>query len=171
MAFLLFALYMILLYFFAFKITYVMQNKEWIRVGIVVIGLNLNQYQNFVMPICWPWIISLMIFYVAFLVPIDNLHIPSYLFLSFLLLISPQIFSLGFILPIGLVLIILVTTRIEKLTIKKISLMFTSMFSVLLSYFIFHQYLFHYLCYFLYFISLCIVSLCMLFIYTFLNKE
>lgn len=135
-AFLLFALYMILLYFFAFKITHAMQNKDWIRVGIVIIGLNLNQYQNFVMPICWPWIISLMIFYVAFLVPIDNLHTPNYLLLSFLLLISPQIFSLGFILPIGLVLIILVTTRIKKFTLKKISLMSTSMFSVLLSYFI-----------------------------------
>lgn len=135
-AFVFFALYTLLLYFFSFKITRAMHNKDWIRVGIIIIGLNLNQYQNFVMPICWPWIISLMIFYVAFLVPINNLHAPNYLFLSFLLLISPQIFSLGFILPIGLILTILVTATRKKLTMKKIGLMFTSMFSVLLSYFV-----------------------------------
>ena len=136
MAFVFFVSYTLMLYYFAFKITHAMPNKDWIRIGIVIIGLNLNQYQNFAMPICWPWIISLMIFYCAFLVPIDNLHVRTHLFLIFLLLISPQIFSLGFILPIGLVLVILFSTLRKKLTAKKISLIFFSMFSVLISYFI-----------------------------------
>lgn len=125
-----------MLYFFAFKITNAMRNKDWIRIGIIIIGLNLNQYQNFVMPICWPWIISLMIFYCAFLVPIDNLNVPIYSFLIFLLLVSPQIFSLGFILPIGLVLVILFPTVRKKLTAKKIGLITFSMLSIFISYFI-----------------------------------
>lgn len=125
-----------MLYFFAFKITNAMRNKDWIRIGLVIIGLNLNQYQNFVMPICWPWIISLMIFYCAFLLPIDNLHTPMYLFLIFLLLVSPQIFSLGFILPIGLVLVIFFPTLRRKLSAKKIGLIIFSMLSVFISYFI-----------------------------------
>ena len=136
MAFALFALYTTFLYFFAFKITRLMHNKDWIRLGIIVIGLNLNQYQNFVMPICWPWIISLMVFYGAFLLSIDNLNTFKYLFLSFLLFVSPQIFSLGLILPIGLTIITILSIFVKKLTLGRIVLVFLSMVSISISYFI-----------------------------------
>lgn len=136
MAFILFGIYTIVLYFFASKITNEMSNKYWARTGIMVIGLNLNQYQNFVMPICWPWIVSLIIFYLAYLLSINHRNIVNCLTFSFLILVAPQIFSLGFILPIGVLLINSPLILAKKISAKKISLILLSLISILLSFYI-----------------------------------
>jgi len=136
MAFILFVLYTIVLYFFATKITKDMSNKYWARTGIMIIGLNLNQYQNFAMPICWPWIISLIIFYLAYVLSINYGSMVKYLFFSFLILVSPQIFSLGFILPIGVLLTNLALVLAKEVSVKKISLITLSLISILLSFYI-----------------------------------
>ena len=134
MAFILFILYVIVLYIFAFKITHNFNDRNLARFGIVIIGLNLNQYQNFVMPICWPWIISLIIFYLAFIALISNQSILKYLVLVTLILVSPQIFGLGNILPIGVLLISLRSTLIDGPTAKKIGLIVSSALSMVSSY-------------------------------------
>ena len=136
MAFILFGVYTIVLYFFATIITNDLPNKYWARTGIMVIGLNLNQYQNFVMPICWPWIISLIIFYMAYLLSINHGNVVKYFSFSFLILVAPQIFSLGFILPIGVLLINLALILDKDISVKKISLISLSLISIFLSFYI-----------------------------------
>jgi hypothetical protein len=134
MAFIFFILYLIILYIFAFKITHNFNNRNLARFGIVIIGLNLNQYQNFVMPICWPWIISLIIFYLAFMILMGDQNIPKYLVLLTLTLVSPQIFGLGSILPISILLISLYSTLKDGPTAKKVGLIISSTLSMVLSY-------------------------------------
>jgi|LakMenE01Jun11ns_1017448.scaffolds.fasta_scaffold9950853_4 hypothetical protein len=136
MAFILFGIYTLVLYIFATKVTNEMSNKNWARAGIMVIGLNLNQYQNFVMPICWPWIVSLIIFYISYLLSINYKSNMKYFSFSILILISPQIFSLGFILPIGVLLINLALVLAKDVSVKKISLIAVSLISISLSYYI-----------------------------------
>jgi len=134
MAFIFFILYVIILYIFAFKITHGFNNRNLARFGIVIIGLNLNQYQNFVMPICWPWIISLIIFYLAFIILMSEQNIPKYLFLATLILVSPQIFGLGNILPVSILLISLQSILKDGPTAKKAGLIISSTLSMVLSY-------------------------------------
>jgi len=134
MAFIFFILYVIILYIFAFKITHGFNNRNLARFGIVIIGLNLNQYQNFVMPICWPWIISLIIFYLAFIILMSEQNIPKYLFLATLILVSPQIFGLGNILPVSILLISLHSILKDGPTAKKAGLIISSTLSMVLSY-------------------------------------
>ena len=136
MALILFLLYFIVLYYFATKITYAIPNSNWARTGIVIIGLNLNQYQNFAMPICWPWIISLIVFYLSYILSVNNTKILKYLLLSLLILASPQIFSLGFIVPIGILLINLIMLLSKTLEVKRVGLLILSVLSIVISYFI-----------------------------------
>jgi hypothetical protein len=134
MAFILFILYVIILYIFAFKITHNFNNRNLARFGIVIIGLNLNQYQNFVMPICWPWIISLIIFYLAFIILMSDQNIPKHLVLVTFIMVSPQISGLGNILPIGILLISLHSTLKDGPTGKKVGLIISSALSMISSY-------------------------------------
>lgn len=136
MAVILFLLYLIALYYFTTKITYAIPNSNWARMGIMIIGLNLNQYQNFAMPICWPWIISLIVFFLSYVLSMNNTKILKYLLLSLLILASPQIFSLGFIVPIGILLTNLVMLSNKTLQVKRIGLIILSVLSILISYFI-----------------------------------
>ncbi len=60
----------------------------------------------------------------------------KYLSFSILILISPQIFSLGFILPIGVLLINLALVLAKDISVKKIGLIAVSLISISLSYYI-----------------------------------
>jgi hypothetical protein len=121
---------------FASKITRDFYNKNFAYAGIILIGLNLNQYQNFAMPTCWPWIISLMLFYLAYLASISNRHTFYSFFLILIVLIAPQVFSLGFIIPIGIFIINFLSIFLKEFSIKKITLLLGSLISIVLSYYL-----------------------------------
>jgi len=135
-ALILFASYLMILSFFAISVTREYNNKNLACAGIILIGLNLNQYQNFTMPICWPWILSLMLFYLAFLISINYKDISILFFLVLVVLIAPQVFSLGFIIPIGLLLINSFSILLNRFSFRKIILVVASLVSILLSYYL-----------------------------------
>lgn len=66
---------------------------------VVLVCLNLNQYQNLTMPICWSWGICLIFIIWTYLLVNQNLNIYRGTVLLILSLIGPLTLSFGFIIP------------------------------------------------------------------------
>ncbi len=99
-ALILFILYLVVLGYFAARITRGLSNRLFAIASIFVIGMNLNQYQNFTMPICWIWILSTILFMVSYLLFIDSAKRINRLALNLILFVAPYVFIMGFIIPL-----------------------------------------------------------------------
>jgi hypothetical protein len=62
--------------------------------------MNLNQYQNFTMPICWIWILSTILFMFSYLLFINSAKRINRLTLILILFVAPYVFIMGFIIPL-----------------------------------------------------------------------
>jgi len=74
-------------------------NKNFAFIMVVIVCLNLNQYQNLTMPICWSWIICLIVIIWTYLLTNQDLNIYRGMMLLILSLIGPLTLSFGFIIP------------------------------------------------------------------------
>jgi len=73
--------------------------KNLTVLSVIVVCLNLNQYQNLTMPICWSWVICLIALIWTYLLANQSLNVyRGTLFLA-LALIGPLTLSFGFIIP------------------------------------------------------------------------
>lgn len=96
----LFLLYLVVLGYFAARITRGLSHRNFVIASIFVIGMNLNQYQNFTMPICWIWILSTILFMFSYLLFINSAKRINRLTLILILFIAPYVFIMGFIIPL-----------------------------------------------------------------------
>jgi len=74
-------------------------NKNFAFFTIVIVCLNLNQYQNLTMPICWSWTICLIAIIWTYLLTNQDLNIYRGTLLLILSVIGPLTLSFGFIIP------------------------------------------------------------------------
>lgn len=74
-------------------------NKNLAFLTVVIVCLNLNQYQNLTMPICWSWIICLIVIIWIYLLTNQDLNIYRGTTLLILSFIGPLTLSFGFIIP------------------------------------------------------------------------
>ena len=74
-------------------------NKNLAFFTVVIVCLNLNQYQNLTMPICWSWIICLIAIIWTYLLTNQDLNIYRGMMLLILSLMGPLTLSFGFIIP------------------------------------------------------------------------
>lgn len=79
--------------------TAINNNKNFVFFTVVIVGLNLNQYQNLTMPTCWSWMICLIALIWTYLLVNRNLNIYRVIILLLLSLIGPLTLSFGFIIP------------------------------------------------------------------------
>jgi hypothetical protein len=131
---LLFLSYLASLIFLAWNISRKFINSNLTFAGIILIGINLNQYQNFTMPICWSWIITLTLVYASYLLALRPLDFKSILGLSAITLIAPLILSLGFIIPIVLFCQFLLKMKQTSFNFRRAMICLTSLISFCLSY-------------------------------------
>lgn len=96
----LFLLYLVVLGYFAARITRGLSHRNFAIASIFVIGMNLNQYQNFTMPICWIWILSTILFMFSYLLFINSAKRINRLTLILILFVAPYVFIMGFIIPL-----------------------------------------------------------------------
>jgi len=74
-------------------------NKNFVFFTVVIVGLNLNQYQNLTMPTCWSWMICLIALIWTYLLVNQDMNIYRVIILLLLSLIGPLTLSFGFIIP------------------------------------------------------------------------
>jgi hypothetical protein len=74
-------------------------NKNFNFIMVVIVCLNLNQYQNITMPICWSWAICLIALIWTYLLTSQDINIYRGIALMVLSLIGPLTLSFGFIIP------------------------------------------------------------------------
>ena len=74
-------------------------NSNFAFATVVIVCLNLNQYQNLTMPICWSWTICLIALIWTYLLTIQEINIYRGIALLNLSFIGPLTLSFGFIIP------------------------------------------------------------------------
>ena len=74
-------------------------NQTFTFFTVIIVGLNLNQYQNLTMPTCWSWLICLIALIWTYLLVNQEINIYRGIILLLLSLIGPLTLSFGFIIP------------------------------------------------------------------------
>ena len=74
-------------------------NKNFTFATVVIVCINLNQYQNLTMPTCWSWIICLIALIWTYLLVNQDINIYRGFILIILSIIGPLTLSFGFIIP------------------------------------------------------------------------
>ena len=94
-------LLLVTVFFFARSVSRatIKSNKNLAFVTVVIVCFNLNQYQNLTMPICWSWIICLILLLWTYLLVNQDINIYRGIILLILSLLGPLTLSFGFIIP------------------------------------------------------------------------
>jgi hypothetical protein len=108
--------------------------KKVTALSIVIVCLNLNQYQNLTMPICWSWVICLIALIWTYLLANQSLNVyRGTLFLA-LAIIGPLTLSFGFIIPGFIVLKIIYEIYLGKRNLGRVALLVCVTLCTLTSY-------------------------------------
>lgn len=108
--------------------------RLFLALSIVLISISLNQYQNFTMPICWSWIICLILIFWTYIISRQEITVTRATIILILSILGPLTLSFGFIIPGFVILKIIHELTFSKSTPGKMIYLITIIISTLFSY-------------------------------------